>query len=49
MYELRLYIRELLTFLSTVTIKDNFMANHMHNVWLTDKYLHTSLTELHPY
>lgn len=49
MYELRLYIRELLTFLSTVTIKDNFMANHMRNVWLTDKYLHTSLTELHPY
>ena len=49
MYELRLYIRELLTFLSTVTIKDNFLANHMRNVWLTDKYLQTPLLELHPY
>lgn len=49
MFQTEMYVRELLDYLQTVTIKNEFIATQMFNTWVREDYKDSLPMELHPY
>lgn len=49
MFQTKMYVKELLDYLNTVTIKNELIANQMYDIWVADEFKDILPQELHPY
>jgi len=49
MFQTKMYVKELLDYLNTVTIKNELIADHMFDTWVSDEFKTLLPPELHPY
>ena len=49
MFQTKMYVKELLDYLNTVTIKNELIANQMYETWVADEFKDILPPELHPY
>ena len=49
MFQTKLYVKEILNYLNTVTIKNEYIAEQMFNTWVHDEFKGILPDHLHPY